>query len=142
MGDLFKKAFPGLEYEDTSGSYRNGDAIVTISNLRMMIDYKNYDSPVPSTEVDKLVRDMKAQNIQFGILLSYKSKISKRNTIDYDIIDGKLIVFIAAYGLDIFTLEMAIQYLQKLHLMEPLGLKEPLDHTTVSGKSPTETDSS
>ena len=55
------------------------------------------------------------QNINYGILTSYKSKISKRNYIDYDIIDGKLIVFVAAYGMDIFTLEMAIQYLQKLH---------------------------
>ena len=131
---LFKKRNPNIAYQDTSKIEKSGDAIVTLSNHiinSIMIDYKNYDSPVPSTEVDKLVRDMKTQNIQFGIILSYKSKISKRRTIDYDIIDGKLIVFIAAYGLDIFTLEMAIQYIQRLHECNVLSISTKL-HELVS----------
>jgi len=133
---LFRKRNPHIEYQDTSKVEKSGDAIITLSNHTLhniMIDYKNYDSPVPTTEVDKLVRDMKAQNIQFGILLSYKSKISKRNTIDYDIIDGKLIVFIAAYGLDIFTLEMAIQYLQKLHECDVLSISTRLHELVFRG---------
>ena len=58
------------------------------------------------------MRDLHAQNIDYGILLSYKSKIGKRKNIDYDIIDGKLIVFVAAYNFDIFVLEMAIEYIK------------------------------
>jgi len=133
---LFRKRNPHISYQDTSKIEKSGDAILTLSNHilnKIMVDYKNYDSPVPSTEVDKLVRDMKAQNIQFGIIVSYRSKISKRSNIDYDIIDGKLIVFIAAYGLDIFTLEMAIQYLQKLHECNVLSISTKLHELVFHG---------
>ena len=126
---LFIKRNPHIEYTDTSGIEKSGDAIIQLTNgiiNKIMIDYKFYDSPVPSSEVDKLVRDLHTQNIDYGILLSYKSKISKRKNIDYDIIDGKLIVFVSAYGLDIFVLEMAIEFLLKLHECNILSLSDKI----------------
>ena len=124
---LFKKRNPHIAYYDTAKIDKSGDAIITVSNHsidKIMIDYKNYDSPVPSEEVTKLVRDLKAQNIKYGIIISYKSKISKRNYIDYVVIEGKLIVFVASYGLDIFTLEMSIQYIQRLHECNTLSISD------------------
>jgi len=126
---LFTKRNPHIEYTDTASTEKSGDAIIRFDNhniKQIMIDYKNYESPIPSTEVDKLVRDLHAQNIDYGILLSYKSKISKRNNIDYDIIDGKLIVFVAAYGLDIFVLEMAIEYIKKLYECDSLSMSQKI----------------
>ena len=133
---LFIKRNPDVIYEDTSQIKKSGDAIITIQNHiidKIMIDYKNYNSPVPSDEIDKLVRDLDAQNIKFGILLSYKSKISKHKNIDYSIIDNKLIVFIAAYGLDIFTLEMAIQYIMRLHECNILSISQQVSDLVVKG---------
>jgi len=126
---LFTKRNPHIEYTDTASIEKSGDAIINLNNhdiKQIMIDYKYYDSPIPSTEVDKLVRDLHAQNIDYGILLSYKSKISKRKNIDYDIIDGKLIVFVAAYGLDIFVLEMAIEYIKKLYECNSLSMSQKI----------------
>jgi len=114
---LFTKRNPDITYLDTAAIDKSGDAILVINNHlvdRIMIDYKNYDSCVPSEETKKLVRDLHTQNINYGILVSYKSRISKRKNIDYDIIDGKLIVFVAGTSMDILTLEMAVQYLQRL----------------------------
>ena len=54
-----------------------------------MIEYKNYDKVIPTSEVEKLLRDLKIQNIPMGILYSTKSKITKKDIIDYDVIDGK-----------------------------------------------------
>ena len=39
-----------------------------------MIDYKNYNQPVPSSEVEKLVRDLKVRDIFFGYFIFYKIK--------------------------------------------------------------------
>ena len=133
---LFIKRNPHILYKDTSKIEKSGDAIIYINNHlvdKIMIDYKNYDTSIPSDEVTKLVRDLHAQNINYGILISYKSKISKRNYIDYDIIDGKLIVFVAAYGMDIFTLEMAIQYLQKLHECNILSISHHVSELVTKG---------
>jgi hypothetical protein len=115
MGDLFKKSFPSIQYTDTAGTDRNGDAVITIEELEIMVDYKNYDKPVPSAEIDKLVRDLKIHNIPMGILYSTKSKITKKDIIDYDIIDGKLIVFLSGEGISSNSLILAVKFLIHLH---------------------------
>jgi hypothetical protein len=124
MGDLFKKTFPGLEYEDTSGSDRNGDAIVTISNLKIMIDYKNYTQLVPTTEIDKLVRDLKVRDVPMGILYSTNTRIAKKDTIDYDIIDGKLIVYMTGEGLSVNGLMIAIKFILHLHQSNVVSISD------------------
>jgi len=134
--ETFTKRNPHILYEDSSKVEKSGDAILTIQNHsvdKVMIDYKNYDSSIPSDEVSKLVRDLHSQNINFGILISYKSKISKRKYIDYSIIDGKLIVFVAAYGLDTFTIEMAIQYVQRLHECNTLSISQKVSELVTKG---------
>lgn len=115
MGELFKKLFPTIQYIDTSNIDRNGDAVISIEGLQIMIDYKNYNQPVPSSEVDKLVRDLKVRDIPLGILYSTKSKVSKKDILDYDIIDGKLIVFMCGEGINPSSLIMAVKLLLHLH---------------------------
>jgi len=115
MGELFKKLFPTIQYIDTSNIDRNGDAVISIEGLQIMIDYKNYNQPVPSSEVEKLVRDLKVRDISLGILYSTKSKISKKDILDYDIIDGKLIVFMCGEGINPNSLIMAIKFILHLH---------------------------
>lgn len=115
MGELFKKLFPTIQYIDTSNIDRNGDAVISIEGLQIMIDYKNYNQPVPSSEVEKLVRDLKVRDIPLGILYSTKSKVSKKDILDYDIIDGKLIVFMCGEGINPTSLIMAVKLLLHLH---------------------------
>ena len=59
--------------------------------------------------------------------------LSRQNWIDYQIIDGKLIVFVAAYGLDIFTLEMSIQYIQRLHECNTLSISDKVSDLVMKG---------
>ena len=63
-----------------------------------MFEYKNYESVIPKQEIDKLLRDLKAQNIHYGIFVSYKSHRQGKQCIDADAIDGKLIVYIAIWN--------------------------------------------
>ena len=60
MGEYLDKTFPSLEYTETSTD-RTGDAIVKYDNLEFMIEYKNYDKVIPTSEVEKLLRDLKIQ---------------------------------------------------------------------------------
>tara|TARA_Y100000389_G_scaffold185857_1_gene205650 strand:- start:569 stop:1795 length:1227 start_codon:yes stop_codon:yes gene_type:complete len=134
--ELFTKRNSDIQYVDTSKIDKSGDAILIINNHsidRIMVDYKNYESPIPSDEVGKLKRDMDTQNINYGILISYRSKISKRNYIDYEMIGGKIIVFVAAYGLDILPLEMSIQYVQRLHECNILSISQQVSELVVKG---------
>lgn len=124
MGESFKKTFPDIEYEDTSGIDRNGDAIVTIQSMKIMIDYKNYSQMVPTTEIEKLVRDLKVRDIPLGILYSTKSKISRKDVIDSEIIDGKLIVFMSGEGMGSNALMVAIKYLLHLHEMNIISIND------------------
>ena len=124
MGEIFRKTFPGVEYTETASTDRTGDAIVTINNLVFMIEYKNYDKVIPSSEVDKLLRDLKIQNIPMGILYSTKSKITKRDIIDYDIIDGKLIVFISGEGISSNSLMLGIKFLIHLYKANIVSLSD------------------
>jgi len=124
MGEIFRKTFPSLEYTETASTDRTGDAIVKYDNLEFMIEYKNYDKPIPTAEVDKLLRDLKIQNIPMGILYSTKSKITKRDIIDYDIIDGKLIVFISGEGISSNSLLLGIKFLIHLHKTNIVSLSD------------------
>jgi len=133
---LFMKRNPHINYLDTAKIEKSGDAILTINNHiigKIMIDYKNYDSSIPSDETTKLIRDMDTQNIQCGILLSYRSKISKRNYIDYEVIGDKLLVFVASYGMDILALEMAVQYIQRLHECNVLSISQQVSELVIKG---------
>ena len=110
----FKRAFPGIDYKDTSGIDRSGDAIITVDGQPIMIDLKDYDQNVPSSETEKLVRDLKVHDMYLGILYSVRSKISKQDLIDFEIIDNKLIVFVAGQGINSYTLMMALKFI--IHL--------------------------
>jgi hypothetical protein len=134
--ELFTKRNSHVRYMDTSKIDKSGDAILIINNHsidKIMVDYKNYDSSIPSDEVTKLKRDLDTQNINYGILISYRSKISKRNYIDYEIMGDKLIVFVAAYGMDILSLEMAVQYIQRLHECNVLSVSQQVSELVVKG---------
>lgn len=124
MGEVIKKTFPSIQYIDTSGIERNGDAVVSIDGFDIMIDYKNYNQPVPTSEVDKLVRDLKCRDISLGILYSVKSKISKKDMLDYEIIDGKLIVFICGEGINPVSLIMSIKLLLHLHKANVVSISD------------------
>ena len=80
-----------------------------------MIDYKNYLTPVSSEEVHKLIKDMETQNIDYGLFISYHSKVSRKKYIDYEILNGKLIVFFTCCEMNFLMIQMAIEYLLRLY---------------------------
>lgn len=126
----FKKMFPGIEYKDTSGIDRSGDAIVTVDGQSIMIDLKDYDQNVPSSETDKLVRDLKVHDMSLGILYSVRSKISKQDLLDFKIIDDKLIVFIAGQGINAYILMIALKFIIQLQQSRIISISDKVVELT------------
>lgn len=126
----FKKAFPGIEYRDTSGIDRSGDAIITVNDYSIMVDLKDYDQNVPSSETEKLIRDLKVHDMSLGILYSVRSKISKQDCIDFQIIDNKLIVFVAAQGINSYTLMMALKFIIHLEQTRVISISDKVVELT------------
>lgn len=128
--EYFKKNCPDLSYIDTSSIPKSGDGLIQVKHHivdKIMIDYKNYTRQVPYEEVSKLFKDMDTQNISYGILISYHSKISKKRYIDYEIHKGKLIVFIAGCDMNCLILDVAIQFLLRLSECNVLSISNQAD---------------
>lgn len=114
----FTKCCPNIVYIDTAKTPKSGDAILDIKDHKIgkiMIDYKNYLTPVSSDEVHKLIKDMDTQNINYGLFISYHSKVSRKKYIDYEIHNGKLIVFLTCCEMNFLMIQMAIEYLLRLY---------------------------
>ena len=124
MGNIFKKTFPGIEYEDTAGIDRNGDAIITLDGHKIMIDYKNYTQVIPTSEVDKLVRDLKFRDIPMGIIYSTNTRVSKKDVIDYDIIEGKLVVYMTGEGMSSNALIIAVKFIVHLYKSNVVSISD------------------
>lgn len=73
---------PNFSIEDTSknGIGHAGDHIMNWDGKKILWEVKNYDRPVPSTEVDKFYRDMTENpTITIGVMVSRYTPITGKN---------------------------------------------------------------
>ena len=70
---------------NTAKSGKCGDFIVTVNNIRVLIEVKKYSKTVPSAEIDKFYRDIDSNSsISGAIFISMTSKVVGINkSIDY-----------------------------------------------------------
>lgn len=90
--EIFKQNMPSnYKLVNTSKTGRCGDFIIKYSSMKtnkkyfIIVDIKNYKTPVPTKEIEKFHRDIHLNNnLHGGLLLSYNSKISgMNNMIDF-----------------------------------------------------------
>tara|TARA_Y100000389_G_scaffold203015_1_gene250115 strand:+ start:7053 stop:8312 length:1260 start_codon:yes stop_codon:yes gene_type:complete len=117
--------FPHYEIINTATSGEKcGDIVVnTRTNMgRISIESKNYDvgKPIPSGEIDKFKRDLMNSGIKYGILISTNSRITGKNTIDYEIYKDKIILYVGPAGHDNFLLNLGIHYLKTLNELDAI----------------------
>jgi hypothetical protein len=111
--------FCELEYTKTNHIAHAGDAWLTLdANYKIMLESKNYTSKVNEDEIDKMKSDMKTNNIQWGIFISWNSSIIRTQELDIKFFthSGKTytILFVSNCSNDINKLVMAIQLVKRL----------------------------
>lgn len=115
--------FPHYDIVNTSVSGdKCGDIVInTHTNMgRISIESKNYgpDRSIPSSEIDKFKRDLMNSGIKFGIFVSTNSRISGKNTIDYEVFEDKIIVYLGPAGHDCSLMNLAIHYLVTINELD------------------------
>lgn len=112
--------FPNYEIKDVSQIDKSGDAILVTEFGDVMIEHKNYSSVVSTEQINKVKRDLLAQDMKLCLFISYRSKISGKKPFDYDIYDDTIIVYIHSTGYDGVFMELGIYFLKYLASLENL----------------------
>jgi len=125
----FKNHFPHFETVNTSVSGEKcGDIVInTHTNMgKISIESKNYgpERSIPSGEIEKFKRDLMNSGIKFGIFISTNSRITGKNTIDYELFEDKIIVYLGPAGHDCSLLNMAIYFLITINELEVIHNKQ------------------
>ena len=86
--------------EDTSKQNMSGDYQMHCKEgYKILIEVKNYKSPVDQSQVDKFIRDVK-HNKMSGIFISTTSRIVKKNILEIQELDsGEILIYISDCGI-------------------------------------------
>jgi len=94
---MLNSLFPTALIEDTHTLPERGDFIVTLDNLTMMVENKNYTRNVQKSEVDKFYRDIESQSnsdVNCGLLISMNCGISCKEDFSIEVRNGKPVMFL------------------------------------------------
>lgn len=119
--------FPDADVVETRNIPRSGDFILNRANKpKIMIDIKNYQRNVPTTETDKFFRDIEFQKCS-GILASVQSGVACKQNFDIELVDSKyIVVFIHNFNFDAVQIRLATNVID--HLSNILESQYNLDN--------------
>jgi hypothetical protein len=109
--DFFKVNFSNYTLEDTSQIPHSGDLKIFIPEIteNVLIEVKNYKNTIDQKQIDKLYYDLNYTGINYAIFISLKSNIvNKKNNIEWEIKDNKVIIFISNFTNELLFLSIYI----------------------------------
>ena len=119
LEDLINDRYGDLVFENKAQVDHSGDAWITLPDDNIvMLESKNYTTKVLIKELNKMEYDMKYNNIQFGIFISWNSSL--QNFRDFDIHtfmnNGRYyyIIIICNLTNNIEKLDLSIQLIRKM----------------------------
>lgn len=119
LEDLINDRYGDLVFENKAQVDHSGDAWITLPDDNIvMLESKNYTTKVLIKELNKMEYDMKYNNIQFGIFISWNSSL--QNFRDFDIHtfmnNGRYyyIIIICNLTNNIEKLDLSIQLVRKM----------------------------
>lgn len=84
--DFFKKKFKDYCYDQKSHIAHSGDGeLISPTNLKCLVEIKNYSNSVTSKEIDKFIYDMAYTGNTFGLFISLQSNIVTKKGIQFDV---------------------------------------------------------
>lgn len=97
--ELFRTHLQDYAITPTNHLPHNADAeVVTPSNIKLLLEVKNYTNAVDQKEINKLKYDMKETNIKHALFISIKSAIGGKKMIDYELCEEGHIVYLSYVG--------------------------------------------
>lgn len=118
--DFFKEKFKEYCYDKKSHIAHSGDGeLISPSNMKCLVEIKNYTNSVTSKEIEKFVYDMAYTGNKFGLFISLQSNIVTKKGIQFDIYikEGikRYCVFVSNTFDELSRVESAIYILENIH---------------------------
>ena len=106
------KEFPNHTVDRCSGTAHEADMqLLSTEHPKIIIESKNYTSPVQSKEIEKLKNDMKTTDINFGIFISLNSKIIGKKHMEFERFDNNVILYVSDIGFNRDFIIMSVKFM-------------------------------
>lgn len=119
LEEMLSSKYPEMEYINMAQIPHSGDAWLKFEDTKkIMLESKNYVNKVTKEEIDKMEKDMKTNNIQWGIFISWNSAIVNTKEFDIKLFNHHgntyTILFLSNLSKDVDRIILAIQLLKNL----------------------------
>jgi len=112
---ILSDILPSASIINTAGKTACGDFIIERNSIeKILIDTKDYETVVPSKEVDKIIRDCEKNNCN-GILISHNSGIAQCENFEIRQHGNNIIVFIHNCNYDGNKIKLAIDVIDHIN---------------------------
>lgn len=92
---VLAELYPSGIIKNTTGEAKSGDFVMDRAGYpRLLIENKDYSNNVPTAEVEKFIRDVDETDCKGGVFLSQSTGISKKQDMQIDMHNGKIMVFL------------------------------------------------
>ena len=114
MNSLVKK-YPDWKIEDTAGTSHEADLFAYSEDYgKILYEIKTYSTNVGKKEIEKFKNDVMTTNSNYGIFISQTSGIVGKKKMDYEVYNGKILIYVACAGLNGHGIEFGTEFLISL----------------------------
>ena len=95
------------------------------SEFSIMLEIKNYKTNVNKAEIDKFYRDVENEvnnDIQCAVLISLKSGICNKKDFDFEVRNGKPLLFLHNVSDNMINITLAVKFLKMVTSQEDIDL--------------------
>ena len=108
------RLFPRAEITDCHKQPNRCDFIMQEGDFSMMLEIKNYKTNVNKAEIDKFYRDVDNEinnDIKCAILISLRSGICNKKDFDFEVRNGKPLLFLHNISDNMMNITLAVKFL-------------------------------
>ena len=132
INSLIKK-YPDWTIEDTAGSAHEGDIFVHSKKyVKILYEIKTYNTNLSSKEIQKFKNDVITTNSSYGLFISQTSGIVGKKMMDFEVYNGKILVYVSCSGLNGHGIEFGTEFLLSLIDMGYLDKRKIIDNTDIN----------
>ena len=130
LESIFSQRYGDITFKKTNTIPHSGDAWLYLPDDRIiMLESKNYNTTINKDELIKMENDMKTNNINWGLFVSFNSNIQGLKEMDYYTFmhNNQIynIISISNLSIDINRLDLGLTLIRKLINIPNIDLKFP-----------------
>lgn len=122
LENMLNNIFPSAEIINSSTTKESADYILRRPGLHdIRFENKNYNTNVPTTQLNKFKRDMEVNNSS-GVMLCQTSGITSKNNFEFEIFNNNIYIYLHKVNYDPDKIKTAVDMID--HLKKEISNKE------------------